>query len=329
MVELKCQYCGKVFLAKTRKSKWCSKRCKDIVFRTQYGIKCNPNIEPYKKICVVCGKAFETFRGSDKCCSHECTIENGKSSKHRNGKNSGGKSRNQHTLEEYNRLRKEQAKQNAETKKIEKMWYVANHTVQRECKICGSLFYCLDKSSDKTCSHECSRKLRNKRRDRRIPESQIIDKDITIEKLYKRDNGKCWICGGNCNFDDIAISKKGYPYPGDNYPEIEHVIPVSRGGLHAWDNVRLAHRKCNADKGVKMYPYVPMRYEYAYKEKHIGTQAKKTAQYTLDGKLIKIWDSTAQIERELGLNSKHIQNICRRVKSNTGNAYGYHWKYVV
>ena len=30
---------------------------------------------------------------------------------------------------------------------------------------------------------------------------------------------------------------------------IDHVIPLSKGGTHTWDNVRPAHWKCNMDKG--------------------------------------------------------------------------------
>lgn len=30
---------------------------------------------------------------------------------------------------------------------------------------------------------------------------------------------------------------------------VEHVIPLSKGGTHTWDNVRPAHWKCNMDKG--------------------------------------------------------------------------------
>lgn len=30
---------------------------------------------------------------------------------------------------------------------------------------------------------------------------------------------------------------------------LDHVIPLSRGGTHTWDNVRPAHRKCNERKG--------------------------------------------------------------------------------
>lgn len=317
-----CAYCGCQFEAHDRRKMFCSRRCRDISYKLSKGIKVNANINPYTRICKVCGKEFETFREADVCCSHECTVIN------RNKRERKKSNRSGNTWQEYNNIRKEKAKQNKEKKEIEKAWYRAIHTVSRECIICGSLFYCLDTSKKKTCSKECSNKYSNIKRDKRIPKEQIVDADINVNRLFKRDKGKCWICGGKCDFNDIAISAKGNEYPGDNYPEIEHVIPISRGGLHSWDNVRLAHHKCNAQKGANLYPYTPLAYEFAYKEKKQGTPAKKTAQYTLDGKLIKIWNSTGEIERKTGLKSKHIQGVCRRYKSNTGNAYGYHWEYV-
>ena len=53
--------------------------------------------------------------------------------------------------------------------------------------------------------------------------------------------------------------------------------------------------------------------------------AKRTAQYSLDGELIKIYDSTSQVQRELGFNCKTIQKVCRE-KGRT--AFGYKWKYI-
>lgn len=35
---------------------------------------------------------------------------------------------------------------------------------------------------------------------------------------------------------------------GNMYPSIDHVRPLSRGGLHEWGNVKLAHRICNSIK---------------------------------------------------------------------------------
>jgi 5-methylcytosine-specific restriction endonuclease McrA len=30
---------------------------------------------------------------------------------------------------------------------------------------------------------------------------------------------------------------------------IEHIVPLSKGGTHTWDNVAPAHYKCNMEKG--------------------------------------------------------------------------------
>lgn len=38
---------------------------------------------------------------------------------------------------------------------------------------------------------------------------------------------------------------------GNWYPSIDHVIPISKGGRHSWDNVKLAHRLCNSVKSNK------------------------------------------------------------------------------
>lgn len=319
-----CQYCGKEFIAKQKQTKFCSRKCRDIDYRIRKGVPCNKNTEPYRKKCAECGKIFDTFYSRVVTCSPEC------SKAHRKKKDKGRidkRKKTDYSLEEYNLWRKQQAEERKQVRKIEKQWYRALHTVERECEMCGELFYCLDTEANKTCSAECSKKLSNKKHDRRIPKNQRID-NINIRRLYKRDGGKCYICGGKCDFNDWRTSGKGNKYPGDKYPTIEHIFPVSRGGLDAWDNVKLACWKCNLNKSDGIIHMMPMDKIYAYSQK-AEIQAKKTAQYTLDGELIKIWNSTAQIKRELGLNDKHIQNVCRGDNSNTGNAYGYHWEYVI
>ena len=39
---------------------------------------------------------------------------------------------------------------------------------------------------------------------------------------------------------------------GNDYPSIDHIIPISKGGQHTWDNVQLAHMICNSIKNNKM-----------------------------------------------------------------------------
>lgn len=315
-----CEFCGKEFIAHDKRKRFCSRICKD---RARHKL----DINPYKKICVVCGKEFETHREATVCCSPECSKEH-----KRERDRIYDRARHQRvSWDEYNLKRKQEAEDRAILKAEEKRKYRETHTVTRKCVVCGASFNCLDTETNKTCSHDCSieyrRSLQRRYKDKRIPKEQRVDR-IPLDLLFKRDQGKCWICGGDCDWNDWRTSKNGYQYPGDNYPTKDHVVPIARGGLDSWDNVRLAHWLCNLKKSDGLVNAVPIDFDFAYSYKRKGQQPKRTAQYSLNGELIKIWDSTAQIERELGLKSKHIQNVCRGDNSNTGNAYGYHWEYI-
>lgn len=87
----------------------------------------------------------------------------------------------------------------------------------------------------------------------RIKRRAIIingDTDITIQKLFDRDKGVCKLCGKLCDWNDIKY-KNGCTITGDNYPSIDHIKPLSKGGSHTWDNVQLAHCYCNSVKQDK------------------------------------------------------------------------------
>lgn len=321
-----CAYCETSFIAHDVRRMYCCDRCKDNASKVRHGIK--PVIIK-KKICKGCGKEFETQYSLKEYCHKGCRkkeirIDSG----YRDCIVCG---ENFYTIHNAKTCGNVKCKKEA-TRRRSINWTprpkrkIVYET--RECAECGEKFVIDSVMNNKCCSKECSKKRNNRKKDKRIPREQLIDSDISLKKLFKRDDGICWICGEKCDFESFNTSKKGNKVCGDLYPEIEHVIPISRGGFHSWDNVRLAHRKCNALKSDNIYPFVPLNYELAYKEKKEKTQAKKTAQFSLDGELIRIWESTGQIERELGLNSKHIQNVCRKAQSRTGNAYGYHWEYV-
>lgn len=57
---------------------------------------------------------------------------------------------------------------------------------------------------------------------------------IPLNDLFLRDRGTCQICGQECLRKDASM---------------DHVKPLSKGGFHTWDNVQLAHLKCNKIKG--------------------------------------------------------------------------------
>lgn len=56
---------------------------------------------------------------------------------------------------------------------------------------------------------------------------------VTLEQLIYLDDGRCWICREPV-VDDWSR---------------DHVISLAMGGDHTYNNVRLAHRRCNEAKG--------------------------------------------------------------------------------
>ena len=112
------------------------------------------------------------------------------------------------------------------------------------CAICGEIT-----TRKKYCSSDCARKAENAKSDlkkRKFMKDKVIDKDITLKKLFNRDRGVCWICGQMCDYGDYE-RKDGYFVAGNRYPSIDHIIPRCEGGEHSWANIKLAHRICNTD----------------------------------------------------------------------------------
>lgn len=73
------------------------------------------------------------------------------------------------------------------------------------------------------------------------------DSSINLKELFERDNGICGICGKPCNWSDYTI-QDGAIVVGYDYPSVDHIIPLNKGGSHTWDNVQLAHKYCNSYK---------------------------------------------------------------------------------
>ena len=122
------------------------------------------------------------------------------------------------------------------------------------CKECGEEFK-TKRKEQVYCSHKCNKKANRHgcwRRERRLKTEDVDSSplgNITLMKLIFRDNNTCYLCGEKCDpFDTKRVN--GRTQIGSLYPTIEHVIPVCKGGRHTWDNVKLAHMKCNAYKAM-------------------------------------------------------------------------------
>ncbi|UPW09799.1 HNH endonuclease [Gordonia terrae] len=66
---------------------------------------------------------------------------------------------------------------------------------------------------------------------------------INESAVFERDHWLCGLCGGE------VLPEWEYPHPGS--ASLDHIVPLSKGGSHTYDNVQLAHLKCNLRKGAR------------------------------------------------------------------------------
>lgn len=63
---------------------------------------------------------------------------------------------------------------------------------------------------------------------------------VRPELVYERDGFVCWLC-------EEATEPAGIY---GRRPSMDHVVALSLGGAHSYENVRTAHRSCNSSRGV-------------------------------------------------------------------------------
>lgn len=220
---IKCFVCGKEFKPKDKQSKYCSRECLYISLK-----------KIRKRQCKICGKEFVLDHRyiNQICCSTNC--------------------QRKHLSNYYKELYKDLYKNKLEKQKLyQQLKNKLNKLKQRyndvqnklqhikQCNECNKLFYAKN-TNIKYCSKKCRNKVYNRKHDKRIYRNGKPDLSITLTKLYMRDNGVCQLCGKHIDFDCYSNS--------DYYPSIDHIKPISKGGLHNWDNVQLTCRKCNSIK---------------------------------------------------------------------------------
>lgn len=357
-----CEICGKDYWTGNGKAKYCSESCRKEAARRRQAkwreenpeyhkayraehpeaykqfLEKHPGYErdrwrkirgskEYTRKCIVCGKLFTTWRPHKKTCSEDCkNIRKRKrkrkpKTKEQNHiayikKKYGSEEAYQEYLAELEK-KKEECKLQAYERRLKEKESNRRFGI---CVVCGEPFETYN-PAQKTCSKQCSKRLQYSRKDKRISKSQIVDNDITLEALFKRDSGVCYLCGGKCDWSDKSGKRVG-----DSYPSIDHVIPVSMGGLHAWNNVKLTHFLCNANKGADSPPEdIIIDFEGAYAlKKEPKSQKKKTLQFLKDGTLVGEYESTAEAERITGIKQRGIQNCARGEKKT---CHGFIWKY--
>ncbi|MFC6292507.1 hypothetical protein BHU61_06705 [Macrococcus epidermidis] len=239
-----CKECNETFESIRYNNKFCSTRCK-AKWNTRY-YKENDISNTCE--CKQCNKVFEVPKKKGyKAICKECTYNN--KTKHLVGMSCSLigqhssvfiKRCNQCNIYFTSNIRKQFCSEKCRKKSAVRIVY------SKKCKECGK-HYSHSYQASRYCSVQCSKRYQNRQKEikrrKRIMLNGSYDTSISIERLIKRDGCKCYICGNDTD--------KTLHYNEDKYPTIEHVIPIAKGGIHAWENVKLACRSCNNEKGIK------------------------------------------------------------------------------
>lgn len=126
---------------------------------------------------------------------------------------------------------------------------IALHSRQaRRCGECGKEFTPAYGEKRKVfCSEVCGYKA-SKRTSRLRRKARV--RGVTVElvnpnKVFERDGWRCHLCGKQTRKD-----KRGSIHP--LAPELDHIIPISKGGEHSYANTACSCRKCNATKSDRI-----------------------------------------------------------------------------
>ena len=155
----------------------------------------------------------------------------------------------------------EKQKRDEELNPIKNLLYLLKHI--KECRYCGkkfiseglNIYFCSDECKEQQKRQQQRQYEYNSRIKQQYKEldriDDYIDKDISLDKVMKRDKGICYLCHNPVNINDY-YTVKGTIVCGNSYPSIDHIQPISKGGKHIWNNVALAHRNCNSSKSNKI-----------------------------------------------------------------------------
>lgn len=120
--------------------------------------------------------------------------------------------------------------------------------VSQCCKRCGVVYRPTSSGGRPSvyCGEECRRAVQQQHKRAARLRRKAATRAVTVEtvdpiKVFERDGWRCRLCGSK------APKAKRGTYEADA-PELDHIIPLSRGGEHSYRNTQCACRRCNLEK---------------------------------------------------------------------------------
>lgn len=271
-----CRQCDKPYCKKFPNHKCCSVECKENWIKSKYTIK------PVTQACVACGTAFDTKRKDKSYCSKACgtkqwRLDNPEALRklRDNWNKKIAESKPQYSkvysgickqclasyCKQFSNEKCCSVKCKVDFDKARRSTIKDSRRTTREgvlkivCKTCckdAVVQYRTGKPPG-YCSLECQKaaKKKFKRLHKKLNRRNHIDRarhygcsyeSVNVFKVLERDRYKCQLCGIK-----TPINKRGTC--SDDAPELDHILPLSKGGSHSYLNVQCVCRKCNLLKG--------------------------------------------------------------------------------
>lgn len=118
----------------------------------------------------------------------------------------------------------------------------------RVCPVCRQNFFPSDAASmqSRLCSPACIDAARRAHHRIHSLKRKAKERAATVEavdpmRVFDRDRWRCQLCGTK-----TPKTKRGTYEP--DAPELDHIIPLSKGGDHSYRNTQCACRRCNGAK---------------------------------------------------------------------------------
>lgn len=239
--KLNCKQCGKSFEAERRRA-YCSAECRPSRNRPS-------NWTPLAKAtnqCAICGASFETHITGRKYCSRACNM---KAFKARNTRG--------YLLEPARIVAKEFKRRKAmrdislrKQGSIRRKADMRRKRLAHSCACCGvrldgvrlNITYCIKCSADRLATQRRAAKSLRRARKRSTKVEGVAIDPIAI---FERDGWLCHLCGGK-----TLKAKRGTMH--DKAPQLDHIIPLAKGGSHTEGNLACSHGRCNLMKSDKI-----------------------------------------------------------------------------
>lgn len=222
-----CQTCGIEYHPKEKsRNKYCSRDCsykalaKERIDRAAR--LAEERDQSLAKVCRVCGVGFTASRSDVVFCSDKCRA-----------KESG--------------VLKPERKAKALV-----LCAIKKNAKPRECKECGKEFtpeygnkkrtFCTDLCGSRYARRENNKRSGGKEHRHRARHFGVEYEPVNVLKVFARDGWTCQICGCKA---PVRLRGKNKP----SSPELDHRVPMSKGGGHLYSNVQCACRRCNGAKG--------------------------------------------------------------------------------